>query len=339
MATKRVQALDWIRGLACLGVVLYHYTTRYSELFPGAMGETACFSWGYMGVAVFFILSGYLSFAVLTGTESLGSFAVKKIKRLYPVYWIGVIVTFLLCTLFLPSRSVDMKSGIFNLTMLQSFVGIEPVDGAYWTLACELVFYAVVGVVAVTWKKGKAFPGIALAWSIALLLYRGWNSTSAVSTILGKLWIRDYGHMFLLGSSLFFLKKGKGWADGCLCLATIVLSVIYQFWVHPWEYGIFVLLAGALVFAAQEYEGRGGTYPAVLRAAMKPLTFLASISYPLYLLHQNIGYIILQELNRVGLQSPWIVGIPLGLMILVAYLLHRFVELPCARMKWPKKAS
>ena len=58
---KRINVFDWMRAAVALFVIIYHYTTRYSELIGHLDNYPINFTYGYMGVTVFFVLSGFLT--------------------------------------------------------------------------------------------------------------------------------------------------------------------------------------------------------------------------------------------------------------------------------------
>ena len=76
---KRLIGFDYLRGLSCLLVILYHYTARYDELFGFNIKPVLTFEMGYMGVATFFILSGYLTIYNLDERISVKNFLQKNI--------------------------------------------------------------------------------------------------------------------------------------------------------------------------------------------------------------------------------------------------------------------
>lgn len=143
----RILEIDALRGIAALAVVLYHYTTRYQLSFQHKEPMSVNFSYGSYGVELFFIISGFAIYMTLTNTKSLKEFAIKRIIRLYPAYIIAVILTFTLTHLYqLPDRTVSLTSGIINLTMIGGFLGVPYVDGVYWSLQVELIFYILIGI-------------------------------------------------------------------------------------------------------------------------------------------------------------------------------------------------
>ena len=138
---------DVFRGIAALMVIFHHYTRRYDILFGHVepWPIQLDFSLGAWGVCVFFILTGFFIIPSLSNSSSIGAYYRKRIVRLYSSYIPCVIITWFLMSIAPPMgvRNVNFFSFIGNLTMFQTFLGIPNVDGAYWTLAVQLIFYIV----------------------------------------------------------------------------------------------------------------------------------------------------------------------------------------------------
>ena len=90
----RIIELDALRGLAAMSVVLFHFTTRYEELFGRANPLPLNFGWGDFGVDLFFMLSGFVILMTLERTSHSLKFAWGRFTRLYPAYWAAVALTF-----------------------------------------------------------------------------------------------------------------------------------------------------------------------------------------------------------------------------------------------------
>lgn len=133
LKSQRNFYLDYFRGISALMVVLYHYTTRYESLFPRNEMFVISFPHGRYAVLVFFLLSGYFAIRNIEQATPV-KYVIKRFFKLFPVYWVAVLITMPLVATFLPSRSVSIKDMLLNFTMLQTILGAENVDGAYWTL-------------------------------------------------------------------------------------------------------------------------------------------------------------------------------------------------------------
>lgn len=138
MRKSRLLELDALRGIAALGVVLFHYMVAFidqytygTEIFPGFR----YFRYGKHGVALFFIISGFVIFMSLERTKRSYDFIFGRFSRLYPTYWAAVILSVAVVTFAkLPDLQINLKDALINLTMFQGFFSVPHIDGNYWTL-------------------------------------------------------------------------------------------------------------------------------------------------------------------------------------------------------------
>src|SRR5689334_8689300 len=139
----RFPELDLVRFLAACGVMLFHYTYLgpQNHSWPGSfpfLGQI--FKYGYLGVDVFFILSGFVILLTAYDKDAI-TFTAARFVRLYPAYWICVTLTALAILLTgTHHNAVTLWQYLANLTMVHGFAGIRDVSGVYWTLAVELQF-------------------------------------------------------------------------------------------------------------------------------------------------------------------------------------------------------
>ena len=128
--TKRNPYLDYLRGISALLVLLFHYTKRYDMLFGHTVDYPVMVNRGSFAVLMFFLLSGYLTFKGLPKYNP-GSFIKNRFFRLFPTYWLCLIITMIVVSLSLPELAVSIKDFLMNLTMLPMYLGAKYVDGAY----------------------------------------------------------------------------------------------------------------------------------------------------------------------------------------------------------------
>ena len=329
--TGRNIFLDYVRGIACILIVLYHYTQRYNELFQNSGDWKFRVPWGYMAISTFFMLSGYLAIINDDSKTGLWTYIKKRAIRLFPAYWVAIPITFITTHFLLTSRRVSLIVALFNFTMLESFVGIPLVDGAYWTLANELVFYFFVAIVVVLLKKRNTLPIFGLGWILLLFIYHFVKSDSLFCAAIGKLIAKQYGHMFVAGTSLvFFLKETRNKWITIVSAICILLAVVYQYLTFGLDYTMFFLISLLVIVVCIIVDKRGLVPNDIFRKLLKPLEITATISYPFYLLHQNIGYAIMENLRPIITEKEWIIIIPILTVFALAYLVHKFIEIPIA---------
>lgn len=143
---NRLDYLDSIRGVAAMLVVIHHtfeaFLLQNEAAYPMLQHLFETINLGRLGVVVFFITSGFVIPWSLKkeGAGALKFFAIKRFFRLYPAYWLSIIVASIIGLGF----GVHVESFgqvLLNFTMIHKFLGVESVIGAYWTLHVELIFY------------------------------------------------------------------------------------------------------------------------------------------------------------------------------------------------------
>jgi peptidoglycan/LPS O-acetylase OafA/YrhL len=319
----RIEDLDALRGLAAMGVVLFHYTTRYSAVYGERSQLWLDVPWGHFGVQLFFGISGFVIFMTLDRTKSLLDFAVSRASRLYPAYWAAILITTAVVTLAPMDDFARSPVEIaINATMAQSFVAVAAVDGVYWTLSVELAFYCAM---AALWKLGllRRIEPVLLAW---MALKWAWKFTPVVlgfepSWLLGALLIQDHIPFFAIGIAAYRLRSGAGdrrWIFAVIAAALVTVGVCDDL-AH-----LTVTLISTAALTAIALK----RIP-LLGAA--PLVWLGAVSYSLYLLHQVVGFAMLQRLEGAGMWATAAIAITVAAMLALAAAVTFLIERPALR--------
>jgi peptidoglycan/LPS O-acetylase OafA/YrhL len=306
---RRLVELDALRGLAALAVMLFHYTTRYHDLYPAAPQTAWSVPWGHHGVELFFAISGFVIFVTLDRSRTLADFAVSRVSRLFPAYWTAILLTSLVMLFAGRTELLRTPTEIaVNMTMLQGFVHVAAVDAAYWTLSIELAFYAVM---AVIWRLGlfRHIGAVLVGW---LLLPWIWTYAPALtghtpSWLLGLLLIQAQVPWFAIGIAAYRLRSGAtgggGWTPVVIGFALLTIAGCQGL------SALWVAVPVTLIMVTVATRG--------LRALRwPPLVWLGTISYSLYLLHQNIGHVLIAALERRG--APPLLAITIAIVVAVA---------------------
>lgn len=311
----RIVGIDYIRGISALMVILYHYTTRYNELYGHLSYDKLYFDWGYMGVGIFLILTAFLTGIKLQNINDPKQFIFKRVIRLYPIYWICMLITWLVTGLFLKDRHCSTFEFIVNLTMLNGFLGIDYVDGAYWTLGVEWIFYIFIFFIIIL-KKQKNLSIFCLAWEAVNIVFKLYceifNVNNVITIFLTKLLCNSYSHMFVIGLMIAQLRTNQNKKNTILSLIIITLSILMTVWINGLEYAAFLLLI-TLILIVILFTRDVPEY-----GFLAWLRYISVISYPLYLLHQNIGYVIIKFIENLGITSEWIIITPIIIVICLA---------------------
>lgn len=320
---NRIIELDALRGVAALLVVLFHYTTKYASIYGIEYTVSVFnFSYGHYGVDLFFIISGFVIFLTLQKCKNGFYFVYNRVARLYPTFWVSLIITFSATTLFAPERlQRTFEEFLVNLSMIPSLMGYRFIDGVYWSLVPEIFFYAFMLLVFL-FKKLDKIELIGFFWLLIMLVnsifIKKFENLDFFTTILNL----QYGMLFLIGINFFKIyNKESNWVNHL----QIALSVLVAFYVNQKQEYLLILFLLIIVFYLFVYDK-------LFFIKIKPLLFIGKISYSLYLVHQFIGYIIIQNLIQNHITNYYIlIIVPFLISCGIAFLIVRFVEIPSNR--------
>lgn len=352
--------LDTIRGLAILGVLLYHGLYWLKDLHrfvPWQSHVLFLMSAGQFGVNLFFVLSGFLITGILLDTQGrpdyFERFYFRRILRILPAYYLTL---FLLIVFQLTSRGFLLMSMAYA-SNLSPLLGIPLSYTVLWSLAVEEHFYmawpAAVKHVAssrLLWILGAVF----LLCPVSRLLYHMHAvHTNTVGSGYGFYsWNNADG--LALGAIIAILARKPGWdrrlgkfAIALFSVACVIACIGYPFGIltrrtplgDALQYSLWNLSFGALLILFLRLART--PWRRVVR--LSPLIFLGDISYGLYLYHLMVflGYDWLASKTgfaiRMGIGiwgETWIRMIAVGsVSILIAYLSRRYFEEPFLRLK------
>lgn len=319
---RRIELLDYARLAAALAVVAYHYlfSGMHGGKIPLALTSTADFAkYGYLGVNLFFMISGYVIFYTAVG-KSAGQFVTSRVVRLYPAFWAAVIFTACF-TLFLgDAKSVTLARMLANFTMAPAWLGYKPMDGAYWTLLLELQFYGLVLLLLVLGLQ-RHLRWAFLLWPVLMLaaVYTGHHRI---------VYLGGYFSYFAAGALFAVMRERITPAPLVSLGISLYLGVSFacNHAMKMQTKGIDVspVVVGAIIVAFFAFFFVMNTRRAL--ALQLPGSRLAGgLTYPVYLVHAYAGYMLLEkfatEANRVLALS-----LVTGFMVLAAWALHHFVE-------------
>ena len=341
-ANRRLVELDALRGIAAILVVAFHYTTRYQAIYGHPTPLWLDVPWGHLGVDLFFIISGFVIFMTLRRTTDTRVFLVSRFSRLFPGYWFALTCTYAIVFFFsLPGREVNFPSALINFSMIQYWLNIPHVDSVYWTLSLELSFYAIM----LSFYKMQLLNRIERLALAALLFFAmtylfeqttGLQVPGLIRTTL----LIGYGQLFIAGM-MFFRLHEKAITSPQQSTFSVHLILMLCLGMQGLMHGMDQLVATGLFFAlfyAIIYENR------FIRFVLtRPLiVYFGVISYSLYLVHQNIGYVVLRQMY--GLDFPPYMAIPsavavsLALATFITYAIER-PAMQAIRSMWRSPVS
>ena len=339
-------SLDGMRGVCIIAVVVFHACA--------VAGLDGWMRGGFIGVSVFFTLSGFLITSLLlrehgtTGRIHLSSFWARRIRRLWPASFVVVLVVIILsATAHLAARASDAVAATWSVTnwhviaggegkLLQTIVG--PL-GPTWSLAVEEQFYIVLALLLVVVARSRR-PEVVLTTIAALgvlvpvvlsNVLTDWQPSLEFNTLLRMpelfmgvllaVW-HGGGRRRVGGAATADVVAGAG-------LAVLVGLFLFVDYSPPWllrgGYALVALVA-ALTLAGLLQRGR------VARLlSWPPLRWLGTVSYSLYLVHWPVMSVLTRD--RTGYEGWLLAGIVVAVSVSVAWALHLFVERPVRRMR------
>lgn len=335
--------LDGLRFVAALAVVAFHFTARRSPAWgvfqdvPGQLeplGRWAAY--GELGVPLFFVISGFV-LLMTAWDKDLLSFVASRVGRLFPAYWVAVVISAIVVLRLWPEewsilagRTITKPTALLNLTMVQSAFGTSDIDGPYWTLWYEVRFYALIAVLMLIGITRGRILAFATLWPVV-----GAIGATSKSALLNAVLMPQYSCYFAGGMLLYLIYRdghdlGTWLLVGMQCVVGIAGSVPFykagQTTMLSFGRSSTLLAVGiAACFGAVALVTLTGLATTRLRC----LTFLGALTYPLYLVHENLGWYLIHRLYP-GF-GPWAsVLLAAAISLGVAVCIHLFVERPVA---------
>jgi peptidoglycan/LPS O-acetylase OafA/YrhL len=289
--------------------------TAAANVFPSYVHKAALYGW--TGVELFFLISGFVICMSGWGRKP-ADFFVSRVVRLVPAYWAATAVTVAVLIIF-PRLTGGVRPtvALANLTMVQSAYGLPNLVPAYWTLFVELTFYLLFGLVAIGGVTYRRMVTFCVLWSVASIA--GIKSHDAMVHLIID---PPYAPYFIAGIAFFLIYKFGG---NLLLWAIVVYSwLVSSNLPHtnpPWE--VTVLLTSFYIImslvATHRLDG----------IRWRWLTVGGALTYPLYLIHQDVGFTVIAYL-RGDMPATALAALTFAMMLVLAWLIHRLVERPVA---------
>jgi len=325
---ERIAGLDVLRGFAAVAVMLHHHAQYYDVLYPGRVPLPINLGPGHFGVELFFIISGFVILMTIERKKAIRAFVASRVARLMPAFLAALVIATVIRTLW-PVPMLDtptVPQFLANLTMAPSLFGQTGMDMPYWTLTYELIFYVGMAMILALGlvRRVEWFGLLAVAVSCLLILTINLKLHYRISIML----LIYYSNFFLIGICLYRIHAHQArWITWLALTCAIAVTALgggeRSFDTPGTVYLPLTIAFTGLVWLATSRHGRW--------LAWRPLIFVGRISYPLYLIHVVLGFAIIRWSIALGWST--LAGvIAAGITcLIVATLLHYFVELPGGR--------
>lgn len=314
--------VELLRGFLMIWIVLFHYTTRYNELFT----ETFPYEFengGVIGVTFFFIISGYFFYSRIQRSEklsicSIGKFCINKYWRLYPAYFISISIIFVTYQFVeLSGRECSFKDFLINvISIYHPFSSY--VDSAHWFIA-TLIKIQVLSSIFLIFKCEKRNIIIILfeLFIFSLLIYSNNYSNSCVDKLI-FIFSPDSFLKFLLGYNIYmFIMNTCKLKYFHLCIMTVIICY----------YCITINILYVLFYSLVTYLVLQNSFNYIVPDKYNILLMIGKYSFTWYLIHQNIGFVIISKLQSFGVYNELSILIPMVITFGLALAIQQIVDL------------
>ena len=330
---KRIAYLDGHRGVAILLVVFFHAYARWPEVVPygKAYEDIVLFKYGWLGVELFFLISGYVILMSLERCNGIKEFLFRRWIRLFPAMLFCSIIIFYSASYFVerPAGQPILIGLLPGLTFIEpswwEFLlkkRVIPIEGAFWSLYVEFKFYLFAVFIFYWFGRNWLIASLVLVNILAILVRKNnyFIIDKTIINIIENLSFQYFG-WFAAGASFYIYKKtsNQNWF-----YISIVISIFNALFVRELEWRSTMAAFVVSMFFAISLISNKIQYLLNING----LQFFGFISYPLYLLHENM---MISMIVKVGFKSLMLPAylfpiMPILILSIFAYFIARYIE-------------
>lgn len=320
MTNKRIDLLDGLRAFVAIFIALYHFllfSRNEQSLFPGLSEDQLGFKLIRELVIVFFILSAIVLPIHLDrcnySIRLFFRFLLKRLTRIYLPFLVVVCCTIAVDLAFRVKNglpvSLDMRQFISNITLSCEFTGEKWYNPIFWTLAIEIQFYLLVGLLFPLIQRYKILAVVIICVVGCLFM----------AFVCDFKYLYNYTHYFTAGFLLFFWQKQ--WLSTLHCLLLIALMLLIMGLTGIGD-ALWIVAATTLVILfVQQTPGF--------------LARIGHLSFSFYLIHGLIGGHVLYFTDAWGNNLPIaVIRVILAMVIagIAAWIFYKLIEQPSLRL-------
>ena len=316
---KNLYQIDFLRGAASLSVCMFHLVRGNPSFLENShLTFFKYFSYGWLGVQVFFIISGFIicySLPVNYKLNNFSTFLKKRLVRVEPSYLISILLTltvaYIAALVTHNTVSVSYKNLLYHLGYLNNFTTNTYINNVYWTLGIEFQFYILIGLLFPLFNKSVCVFMLIIIGLLALSYIRISNTSL----------IFEHLPLFCIGILIYFILYDDKYPKPVLLLLSAIT--------------LMAMLSNIVVFVISLITISIIIIPFPKN---KVFSFFSAISYPLYLVHIPIGGRVINlslRFAKTDFQKDVAIITALLISIIAAYLFHIVIEKPT--ISWSKK--
>ncbi|MET4083618.1 peptidoglycan/LPS O-acetylase OafA/YrhL [Pedobacter sp. UYP30] len=319
MQRKHNFTLDILRFFAAFIVVLFHL----NQVIPHVDNwYRNSIKYGWLGVPIFFVISGYFIIQSADYTRSIKDFLTRRFFRIFPAYWFSLLIVLLAAVfqkIYIGSNAVhnipkDAISILATLTLTTSpLTKIVGMNWVYWTLTFELFFYLVIALSIIVNKK----------WRLGFLILVSIIALVLPTQKIGFLFFLEQWSAFGMGVSIYYYFKSSTVQSVILFLILFAINsinLILKFHFSP--YTMVTLASAAIVFLSHFISIRSNIF-----------SNLGKFSYSTYLIHVPIGVFIIGLFESAVVKGNPYLNLIYDLSVycficIISWLMFRYIEKP-----------
>jgi peptidoglycan/LPS O-acetylase OafA/YrhL len=323
-SNKKIGSVNMLRFIAAMFVLFYHFSFVFyyaKTTFVDMPIFRYLFQYGYLGVELFFIISGFVISMSAENRNAYG-FLKSRLGRLYPIFWVSIIITsiFIIFKGDIINSNITWTKFLANLTMIPQVVNQTYIDPSYWTLVVEMKFYFFI-LLLLLFKQFKRIEFFSIVTSILItlgILFFDmpimWPSYFLAGIIFYKIYKEGLNNWRIFGlCNTFFISIYFALARipnheanfiGTDFKPSIIVSYILLYYI------IFLMIS------LNRFKIHNNKY----------INILGLITFPLYLLHQQISRILFTYANIKDV--PLYISFPsiIIFILIISFLIHRIFE-------------
>ncbi|MDN0108978.1 acyltransferase [Yersinia rochesterensis] len=353
MKTNRLESIQFLRGVAVLLVIAFHFRQYLNDVYAQADLGNRLFGLGEVGVDIFFVISGFIiTYSTINREKNTPlEFTIKRFFRLYPLFIIVLSISIILNTTLDTTTSNIIKS---YLLIPNDYNSIGPWYGyninlPAWTLTYEILFYALFGIAISISHKYRTVIAIAImisACSISQLYFRGALQIDPITRdVAGESFIRnftflsnpiiyDFIYGMIIAEIFIHIKddflKNKLVHVALVCILCISVSLIVSGYnrgggIERWGFYSF-LLVGSMALLSKTNNMTFSRF----------WVLMGEMSYSLYINHmvvKKLGGIYLRDFGIYKNNGGFTLFIILFILTFaMSYITYNLIEKPSVKL-------